>query len=132
MTRNKVMKPESVICAIDVNDFDQEVVDMAAEFATHFSVELALLHITLFPDPGNAAWPAYLGSTNAVIQDNRLLQKIESTIEGVTVNRHHLSGIPTERILEFVERNEPRLLVMGTHGRRGLKRIFGSVASAFS
>lgn len=123
------MKENGVICAIDVNDFDQKVIDLAAEFAKQFEVDLDLLHVSLFPDPSNAAWPAYLGSPDIIIQDNRLLRAISTDVDGVQVNHHHLSGIPTDKILGFVERNNPQLLVLGTHGRRGLSRIFGSVAT---
>lgn len=127
--RAVAMKKNGVICAIDVNDFDQDVIDLAAEFAGQFGVVLDLLHVTLFPDPANAAWPAYLGSPNEIIRDNRRLREIGTVVEGVEVRHHHLSGLPVEKILEFAERNEPRLLVLGTHGRQGIQRIFGSVAS---
>lgn len=123
------MKKNGVICAIDVNDFDQEVVDLAAAFAKQFDVVLDLLHVTLFPDPSKAAWPAGLGPSSQFIQDNRLLNAIETNVDGVSLSPHHLSGLPTEKILGFADRNQPRLLVMGTHGRRGLQRIFGSTAS---
>lgn len=37
-------------------------------------------------------------------------------------------GAPHERILEYAERNDVDLIVMGTHGRRGLNRfLLGSV-----
>ena len=52
------MKENGILCAIDVNDFDQDVVDLAATFARLFDVDLNLLHVSLFPDPSNAAWPA--------------------------------------------------------------------------
>ena len=61
------MNENGVICAIDVNNYDQDVVDLAASFAKQFEVDLDLLHITLFPDPSNAAWPGYLGSPNTMI-----------------------------------------------------------------
>lgn len=125
------MRKNSVICAIDVNDFDQEVVDLAAEFSRHFGVALDILHVTLSHDPGQSPWPAGPGSSNLefIIQDNRRLREIGSRVEGVEIYHHHLSGIPSRKILEFTERNQPQLLVMGTHGRQGFKRVFGSVAS---
>lgn len=123
------MKPNGVICAIDVNNYDQDVIDLAATFAGIFNVDLDLLHVSLYPDPKTAAWPAYLGSPNVIIQDNRRLKQINSNVKNAVVHRHHLSGMPWEKILEFVERNNPRLLILGTHGRRGLKRILGSVAN---
>lgn len=124
------MKPDEILCCIDVNDFDQEVIDVAATFARQAGKDLHLLHITLSPDPAGAAWPAYVGSPNFVVEDNLRLKKVDTNVAGVQVARHHLSGLPTEKILDFVERNMPRLLVLGTHGRRGLSRLLGSTAAA--
>jgi len=118
-----------VVCAIDVNDYDQDVIDLAAMFAKQFGVDLDLLHVTLFPDPTNAAWPAYVGSPAALIQDDHRLRDITTNVVGVEVHHHHLSGIPTEKILGFIEKNEPQLMVLGTHSRKGLARLFGSVAT---
>lgn len=118
-----------VVCAIDANDFDQQVVDLGAQFAQMFGVDLDLVHVTLFPDPTNAAWPAYLGSPDELIQDHRVFREIKTSYEDVKLHYHHLSGTPSRQILEFVDRNRPQLLVMGTHGRRGLARLLGSTAS---
>jgi universal stress protein A len=123
------MKKSGVACAIDVNDFDQEVVDLAATFARLFGVDLNLLHVSLFPDPSNAAWPAYLGSPETVITDHRRLRAVKTSVEGVKLHYFHLSGIPTEQILKFAREHQPRMLILGTHGRQGLSRILGSVAS---
>ena len=118
----------NVICAIDVNDYDQDVVDLAATFARQFKVGLDLVHVTIFPDPSNAAWPAYLGSSHVLIEEHRRLQKIGTNLDNVAVHHQHLSGFPAEKILELVRKADPPLLVLGTHARRGLSRMFGSVA----
>jgi len=124
------MLRNGVICAIDINEFDQQVIDLAGRFAKHFDVGLDIVHITVAPDPKDAAWPAYLGSSESVIRENRLLRQVECGVPGVPVQRHHLSGLPAGKLLEFVDHNQPRLLVMGTHGRRcGLARLLGSVAT---
>ena len=120
---------KNVICAVDVNDYDQDVIDLAATFARRFGVDLDLVHVTLFPDPSNAAWPAYLGSPNVLIEDNRRLRKIGTNVSDVAVHHHHLSGFPIEKILELVEQQDPPLLVLGTHARRGIARVLGSVAT---
>jgi nucleotide-binding universal stress UspA family protein len=40
-----------------------------------------------------------------------------------------VSGDPAEEILKYVQREKVDLVVMGTHGRKGIHRIlFGSVA----
>ncbi len=118
-----------VICAIDVNDYDQNTIDLAATYARHFGLDVDLLHVTLIPDPGTAAWPAYVGSPNLLIRDSRKLQQVATQVPNVELRCHQLSGLPAQEILEFVQRNPPRLLVLGTHGRSGMARIFGSVAA---
>lgn len=123
------MKKNGLICAIDIYDFDQDVIDLAAEFAHAEGIDLDLLYVSMFPDPSNAAWPAYLGSPQSFIQDNQLLREIQTNVDGVDVHHHHLAGLPSEKIINFANRNKPRLLVLGTHGRQGLSRLFGSVAS---
>ena len=123
------MKIEGVVCAIDVNDFDQVVIDTAATFARQFNQTLHLVHVTVFPDPTNSAWPVYLGSPNKLIEEHQLLRKTDTHVEGVPVRHHHLSGDPKTRLIEFANRNNPQLLVLGTHARKGLARVFGSVAA---
>jgi nucleotide-binding universal stress UspA family protein len=122
------MKKNGVICAIDVNDYDPNVLDLAADFANRFGVALDLIHVTLFPDPTKAAWPAYVGAPSELIKDYKRLQKISNAVKSVEVHFHHLSGNPTEQILSFIRDNEPQLLVLGTHARHGLGRFLGSVA----
>lgn len=122
------MKKNGVILAIDVNDFDQDVLDLAAEMAKQFEVDLDLLHVTLIPDPGSSISPAGLNSQTGLSGDHRRLLNMKTNIEGVELNYHHLSGFPAHHIAEFANRNEPRLLVLGTHARVGLSRLLGSVA----
>ena len=49
---------------------------------------------------------------------------------GVSELRHKvLTGDVTEEILQYVQENRANLIVMGTHGYKGLERVmFGSVA----
>lgn len=122
------MKKNGVVCAIDVNDYDQDVIDLAAEFAKRFGVDLDLIHVTFLSAQGDVTSAAYLNSQTALVGDHRRLLKIKTNVEGVKIHFHHQSGFPSDLITGFVQRNEPRLLVLGTHARRGLSRILGSIA----
>ena len=123
------MKKNSVLCAIDVNDYDQDIVDLAAHFAKQFGTDLDLLHVTLTPDPSNAAWPAYIGAPSELVRDNRTLKRVETNVDGVEVHGHQLAGLPVDKVVKFVEQNKPRLLVLGTHARTGFERLLGSISS---
>ncbi len=123
------MNKHGVICAVDVNAYDQDVIDLAADMAKQFGVNLDLIHITLVPNTANKSVYAYIGESSVYGKEHRLLKAITTNTEGVSLNFHHLSGIPSEEVLNFAEQYQPRLLILGTHGRHGLARIFGSVAS---
>lgn len=123
------MKKNGVLCAVDVHDYDQQVIDLAASFAKRFGVDLDLIHVTLSPDPTKAAWPAYVGAPDELARGNRLLRQLATSVKGVSIHRHHLSGLPVSKVVDFVKKNEPRLLVLGTHGRQGFHRIVGSSAA---
>lgn len=126
------MEKNTVICAIDVNDFDQTIVDLAATFAKHHQVTLHLLHVTPTAKPTNQ-WsanlaPTYSRAPKELHSDNLRLRDISTSVKNVAIDYHHLTGRPAGQILGFCQRNEPKLLVMGTHGHRGVRRIMGSVA----
>jgi nucleotide-binding universal stress UspA family protein len=62
----------------------------------------------------------------------RAEQAVEETAaavpEGVSVERVVEDGVPRRQILEYVERTDVDLVVMGTHGRTGLDHyLIGSV-----
>jgi nucleotide-binding universal stress UspA family protein len=52
-------------------------------------------------------------------------------LRGIPANGHVLRGEPAYEIVVFAAKHEADAIVMGTHGRSGLKRLFmGSVAEA--
>ena len=119
----------NVVCAIDVTDFDQGVVDLAATYAKYFKVRLELVHVTAAPNRGTENWPPDVGSPSRLIEESKLLDSVVTQVPTVVISKYHLSGLAANSILDFIDEQEPCLLVMGTHGRKGLAKIFGSVAA---
>ena len=116
-----------IVCALDANDYDQDVVDLAASMAASVNQPLDVLHVTLFPDI--AERPGCYGSPSNLIRDHRALRRVRSRVDNAKLNLHHLSGSPVEQVLHYVQQRRPRLLVLGTHARHGLQRLLGSTAS---
>ena len=53
------------------------------------------------------------------------------TSNGVTAEHVLNAGVPADSIRHYAERQQPDLMIMGTHGRRGVSRLLsGSVAAA--
>ncbi len=121
-------RKKNVVCAIDVTDFDQGVVDLAAIYARHFDVQLDLIHVTAAPEMGTETWPPNVGPPIRMIEESRLLDAVVTEVPNVEISKYHLSGLAANSILGFIDEQAACLLVMGTHGRKGLAKIFGSVA----
>lgn len=116
------------VCAIDVNDYDQSVIDLAAKFAHHYGARLDVLHVSIGSDLSKESLPSMFGTSAELINDHQKLREVSTNIDGVEVEYHHLSGSPAQKILEYANEATPDLVVLGTHGRTGLGRLFGSVA----
>jgi nucleotide-binding universal stress UspA family protein len=101
--------------------------------------ELHLLHVTesLGDDPIRGAFESKQDDSSfhkrifdrADTEMKKLAAEAEA--QGVKVKRVHArGGAPGDIILEYDESERPDLIVMGTHGRRGMRRMLaGSVAS---
>lgn len=54
---------------------------------------------------------------------------VATYFDGVEVTTEVIVGYPKEEIINFAKNNEVDLVVMGTHGRKGVDRVlFGSIA----
>jgi universal stress protein A len=45
-------------------------------------------------------------------------------------HRHFLSGSPTREIHRFADENDVDLIVLGTHGQKGVQLLLGSTANS--
>jgi nucleotide-binding universal stress UspA family protein len=100
-------------------------VEHAEELALRFAAELILLHA----EEILVAGPEVTGLTHGAAE--RELERA-----GEQLRSHHVKtrvllrpGLAVDEILEAAERERASLIVMGTHGRKGLKHmLLGSVA----
>lgn len=129
-TFNTIMSP---------TDFSQPscaAVDMAAELAERFSAELVLVHV--LPNPPVASEVHVLPSTYYVPQTEEMGESARKSLkqlarkripEKISTHTTVVTGPTAESIVETADKLGADLLVIGTHGRTGLRRlIFGSVA----
>ena len=64
-------------------------------------------------------------------QDLARLKSIQPTVEGVQASWQVDFGPPAQRIVEYANENDVDLIVIGTHGHTGLRRVLmGSVAES--
>ncbi|MEZ6095378.1 MAG: universal stress protein [Pirellulaceae bacterium] len=121
--------PTKIVCAVDVNQFDQKQVDLAAMFANLENALLEIVHVTVFPEFEGMELPGYRGSPAAIIDDGAKLQQVEPSIPVKRLTRIHLSGGPAKRLLKHVQDEPPILLVLGCRPHSAAGQLLGSVSA---
>jgi nucleotide-binding universal stress UspA family protein len=111
----------------------------ARDLARRYGARLTLLHVVHdssleVPDFGmGLAFPGYVENIpqrrkELVAEARESLEKLVNECASA-VDCHVSFGSPINEILEFVERHEIEMIVLGTHGRTGFSHaILGSVA----
>jgi len=103
--------------------------DVACSLAKQHDAVILILHV--MPTP--IVWGEYIPLDSVEEYEKQIredyLLPIQSTVPGVRVSHLLEQGNPEEMIDLIAEEHECDLIVMGTHGRTGLGRLFmGSVA----
>jgi len=123
-----------ILCATDFSDASSPAWDFAVRLARAVGARIHLVHVVPFvPLPIEGAIDPQ--TYERLLEDDRraAVEQLEAlgrrAQPGVPVDPHVEDGPAAPRILEVMERENADLLVVGTHGRRGLDRLLlGSVA----
>jgi nucleotide-binding universal stress UspA family protein len=125
--------PKTILVPIDFSAGSEAALDYAAALATKLGARLVLLNAIGIP--ALAVPELGLAVTNTMIEslvhDNRrsLDLLIEQRCAGISCEPLLRTGDPRDVILHTAEEAQADLIVMGTHGRRGVRRVLlGSVA----
>ncbi len=122
-----------LLVATDFSPDAAEAVKVAVDLARVCGGEIVLLHVCQMPAYSFANGAMYIPTPELVadiLRDaNRGLAMIKERIPDVAVETVRVEGEPAADILRVAAERKVDLIVMGTHGRRGLRRwIAGSVA----
>ena len=121
-----------ILVASDFSDSAERALQVAIELAHKFDSELTLLHVWDVPPtsygafyfPGDLATPLREAATATLAKAGEAL--IQQLPRALTSLRQ---GIDWQEILSAAQQEHADLIVLGTHGRRGLSRaLLGSVA----
>ena len=127
---------KKIAVSLDGSKCAEEAFDVALNLAKNESAELAICSIvdpivvvgTTAPSPATDQMLA-----DREMESRRLVDEAvaKATTAGVKASGEMHLGLPYDEILRFSKRQGADAIVMGTHGRGGLKRLFlGSVAES--
>jgi nucleotide-binding universal stress UspA family protein len=127
------MKFKHILAATDFSDFGQAAVGAAVDLAKQNGAALTLVHVVEIPTYAYAGMDVPVDLVTPVAEAARAaMQKALDTVQlQIPSARAKLepSGVPWQRILAVAEQVNADLIVVGTHGRTGLRHaLIGSVA----
>ena len=119
-----------ILVPIDFEEASLSALAKARELAGRLGLEVMLLHTYTIPV---AIYPGFEPIMAPDLSD-QIVVAARSSLEALATEQGGLRselrcGDPAAEILRAVEELKPELVIMGTHGRKGLARLFlGSVA----
>lgn len=130
------MTPKNLLVPFDFSDCSGYALDYAVGLAAKLDAKIHLVHVVAIPALGvpEAIVPINASVIDGLMADSQKeLDKVASARRStVPIGEVQLrTGDAREWILQFAEEVGADLIVMGTHGRRGVKRaLLGSVAES--
>jgi universal stress protein A len=125
---------KEICCAVDFGDPSRAAMEEAVDLAARFEADVTLVHVVL--PPTQAASDVLVSSRG--IAEARAEEEVEALAQwhaaaerraGRPVRWRVLTGDPAAEIVRYAREQHCDLLVVGTHGRTGVRRlVLGSVA----
>jgi nucleotide-binding universal stress UspA family protein len=128
-----------IVVGVDASDPSKDAVTYAARLARDHGGRLLLCSaVNWIPVMGDASSAGVITDAQAIIDglkeeaDELLARALDVAKRlGVEAERYDPEGNPPDEILTLAEEHDATLIVMGTHARRGLARMFlGSTTDA--
>jgi universal stress protein A len=118
---------QKIICPVDFSGLSRKALQYANEFARLSNGKIFLVGVVENDPTINYSHGLEAERTEEQKKLEALID--EEQIAGIVADYVIYEGFPEECILDYAKRQEADIIIMGSHGRRGLKRmILGSVA----
>ena len=126
------MAYSNILIAVDGSEFSTNAAKRGIELAEQLSASVTLLCvIDLSIMVTNAAGGAIDSEVFTIYEEEAqaILDKLEKKYPYNKTKKIIVEGVPTETIWRTARSSKADMIIMGTHGRRGLNHLFmGSVA----
>lgn len=125
---------ERILIPVDFSDTAAAAAEYGCELAARLGARVKLLHvfspgIVATPDAVFAPTPEELRALAHAARTHLLSMAEKLERDGLGIDCVAVEGIAADAIREVAERDHADLIVMGTHGRRGVSHLLlGSVA----
>jgi nucleotide-binding universal stress UspA family protein len=136
--RESILMFKHILVALDGSEGSRKALDIAVQLAkdqgarctmcTVVDIVSAASSMTFATGDIVNEWIATLNQDARQIESEAIAKYADS---GVTIDTQVLEGYPSSALLDVAKKTSADLIVMGSHGRTGLKRMWlGSVAES--
>jgi nucleotide-binding universal stress UspA family protein len=130
------MEIKSILFPTDFSEGSAQALQYAVDLSKRYGARLYVVHV-IYDIAKATGWYVPHVSMDEMYKDIQEGAKKELERFGVeelagvkNVERRVITGVPHEEIINFVGANKIDLIIMGTHGRKGIDKIlFGSTAA---
>jgi nucleotide-binding universal stress UspA family protein len=129
------MTAQHFLVPIDFSDYADQALDYAMALGQNLQARLTLLHVIhAVPlwaegDMGRTLPDVYLAEVEAAAQRGMEQRRQRVQDAGLEANVLVVHGVPFQTIIDVAQEAQIDLIIMGTHGRTGMKHmLLGSVA----
>ncbi len=127
---------KKILCAVDLSNHSRVIAEYAITFAKQMNAEI----VVVYTAPSLSQYVGFHVPPNTIENfvgeivtgaEKSMDSFVAENFPGVVAKGHVLVGYAAEEIVEKAEEEKVDLIIMGTHGRKGLDRmLFGSVAES--
>ena len=125
---------KKILCPVDFSDTSMDAANNAIKFASEIKAEITFIHVIDVQTLQNIADLSGGGINDLdllVEEEKPVLSKLKDEAEkkGIKVNTVLTHGEPVNIVLNEIKEGGFDLIIMGTHGKKGLTRlVLGSMA----
>ena len=123
---------KQVLVAVDLSEAATQVIERGVDVASRHGAKLDIVHVLDWPLTGFDPLAGFTG-----INDESLIKEMRESLINVLApygideaHLHTLVGQPSSMVANLAGKLNADLLIVGSHGRRGLRALLGSTANA--
>jgi len=126
-----------IVVAIDLSSESNIIIQRARDVASAGSQ----LHLVYVQEPMDSVYMGVVPYGPVFVGMNEVEENLKAELRGkldnlgeehgiAPENRHFLSGAPAKEIHRFADENNAELVVLGTHGQKGVQLLLGATANS--
>ena len=123
---------KSILVAIDLSAEAEQVLQAAADIAEANRSIISIIHVTDSPISPYSQWSDYVVPLSENQIRENLFKRLAALVEEVGLSKSLITidfGRAIDVIVDKAESEQADLIVIGSHGRHGIKALLGSTAN---